>query len=98
MVNIFIVDVGGRTVFPGCTKDKLTLAEPAIVKSKVESDIFGELITRDGSASFTLGEGGGLPDSPITDYLLKKHLTLREQIAYYSIKRFVSVAQLRLDH
>jgi hypothetical protein len=60
----------------------LNFGEPSSLNSKIEKEIFGELIARDGSVSSTLGLSGSLPSSPITGEMVAKYLSKREFVMY----------------
>jgi hypothetical protein len=73
----------------GIPKAQLTFPpkEPGYISSKIESEIFGKQLVRDGTVSYTLQEGGYLPDSYLTDEMLKTHMSAVELLAYNSAKR-----------
>jgi hypothetical protein len=79
----------------GIPKSQLNFPEPNTISSVIELEIFGDQLVRDGTVNYTLEEGGDLPDSYLTEDMLRTHMTPIELATYQSAKRQGLVQVLR---
>lgn len=70
------------------TMSKITFKEPNLIKSKIEEEIFSDIIVRNGETSTKVLESGILPDNRVTKDQLEKFLNSKELRQYRVALKF----------